>query len=683
MPYASRRQWKWAFASGQPFARRWAHETPGGEGARFRRLPERAAKAEPAENAQSGAPRKKMTPAEVARHAALVRWKKKNPLMARQMAIREKRKAKGSGAKPKPAPVDKAAQQAENRAKTYEALGLFEDATAALDALRKGEAVDDDGGLVKLGLAEQAADGTYRLTAAGRALHSAASRGDVGAARDTLSKAKDRAEASAAAEAEAAGKEGKEGEKPKGGGGGGGGGGKEEPEDKDAAKEQERAQRTAETAGKVGLAPEDTDDLRAAAEAGGVQNEKLIALGLVGEDGTTTDQGRRALTALERGDVRGYRAALQDVEAARGRAKAKADRDAERGAEREARDAEREQARAEREQARADKDAAREKAKADKEAQELDDMADDYRRGRRGLSFEQQRKLIRAGRARMNGEKFELKTTDDDAPAWRWAIKQTASERAMFANMGSSGGGGGGGKPSGGQGGLWKRGPDGKRTPQAGVQTPKPGGGGGDKPAAAAGSSGTPVKPSKPEKDDDASAALPRKRDESDFAYEMRLLDAEESGQITMAQRDSALRQLLKGSTTADPAAVARLKTDIASAQSRMRDASAERERAQRDLVSAQVAAGNRAAAAARRRTSADNPHGLSGDGRSENNSAAARVRAARARLERAQAAEDQARRAAGEVYRNYGDLEIAAARETKARALALQLDLLELDHAG
>lgn len=43
----------------------------------------------------------------------------------------------------------------------------------------------------------------------------------------------------------------------------------------------------------------------------------------------------------------------------------------------------------------------------------------------------------------------------------------------MFANMGSSGGGGGGGgsggKPSGGTGGLWAKGPDGKRTPQAGL----------------------------------------------------------------------------------------------------------------------------------------------------------------------------------------------------------------------
>jgi hypothetical protein len=418
VPFRSKRQWSWAFASGQPFARRWAHETPGGEGARYRRLPERAAKAEPAENAASGAPRKKMTPAEVARHAALVRWKKKNPLMARQMAIREKRKAKG---KPAAAPEQAAAAPPANgdeRTKFLADLGLDANVAEALSEYLGGLAAGEEmalnaaaaEALQALGLATmREGDGPNRgidLTAAGKKLQAAVAKGDTARAMALVEKAHARAEKP---KGEAA-VDGKEGEKPKGGGGGGGGGGKEEPEqDKDAAKEQERAQRTAETAGKAGLAPEDAEDLRAAAEAGGVQNKKLIELGLVGEDGTTTDQGRRALTALERGDVRGYRAALQDVEAARGRAKAKADRDAERGAEREARDAEREQARAAREQERADAEAAREKAKADKEAQELDDMADDFRRGRRGLSFEQQRRLIRAGRARMNGERFELK----------------------------------------------------------------------------------------------------------------------------------------------------------------------------------------------------------------------------------------------------------------------------------
>lgn len=51
------------------------------------------------------------------------------------------------------------------------------------------------------------------------------------------------------------------------------------------------------------------------------------------------------------------------------------------------------------------------------------------------------------------------------------AIKQTAQDRAMFANMGSSGGGGGaGGKPTGGQGGLWKVNPEtGKREESQGL----------------------------------------------------------------------------------------------------------------------------------------------------------------------------------------------------------------------
>jgi hypothetical protein len=412
VPFRSKRQWSWAFASGQPFARRWAHETPGGEGARYRRLPERAAKAEPAENAASGAPRKKMTPAEVARHAALVRWKKKNPLMARQMAIREKRKGK-----PAPAPEQAAAPPAngDERTKFLADLGLDANVAEALSEYLGGLADGEEmalnaaaaEALQALGLATmREGDGPNRgidLTAAGKQLQAAVAKGDTAAAMALVEKAHARAgkEPEGEAGVTAPDKE----EKPKGGGGGGGGG-KEEPEqDKDAEKQQ----RTAETAGKVGLAPEDTDDLRAAAEAGGVQNKKLIELGLVGEAGTTTDQGRRARAAPERGDGRGDRAALQDVEAARGRAKAKADRDAERGAAREARDAEREKAKAEREQARAAAEAAREKAKADKEAQELDDMADDFRRGRRGLSFEQQRKLIRAGRARMNGEKFELK----------------------------------------------------------------------------------------------------------------------------------------------------------------------------------------------------------------------------------------------------------------------------------
>ena len=42
MPFASQRQWRWAFATGKPFADRWARETPGGKGKRYRRLRARA-----------------------------------------------------------------------------------------------------------------------------------------------------------------------------------------------------------------------------------------------------------------------------------------------------------------------------------------------------------------------------------------------------------------------------------------------------------------------------------------------------------------------------------------------------------------------------------------------------------------------------------------------------------------
>lgn len=44
--FRSKKQWRWAYATGQPFARRWAHNTPGGPGTRYRQLPTRVKKAE-------------------------------------------------------------------------------------------------------------------------------------------------------------------------------------------------------------------------------------------------------------------------------------------------------------------------------------------------------------------------------------------------------------------------------------------------------------------------------------------------------------------------------------------------------------------------------------------------------------------------------------------------------------
>ena len=44
MPFRSKKQWKWAFATKQSFARRWAHETKGGKVKRYRKLPNKRRK---------------------------------------------------------------------------------------------------------------------------------------------------------------------------------------------------------------------------------------------------------------------------------------------------------------------------------------------------------------------------------------------------------------------------------------------------------------------------------------------------------------------------------------------------------------------------------------------------------------------------------------------------------------
>ncbi len=39
--FHSKAQWRWAFATKKPWARRWARKTPGGKIIRYRRLPRR------------------------------------------------------------------------------------------------------------------------------------------------------------------------------------------------------------------------------------------------------------------------------------------------------------------------------------------------------------------------------------------------------------------------------------------------------------------------------------------------------------------------------------------------------------------------------------------------------------------------------------------------------------------
>lgn len=126
---------------------------------------------------------KKLTPeqrSELARIAAQARWEGHN-----------KQPKKPKGRKPK---KDKAAESANNRAAVFDQLQVAE-GRDVLAALEKGEMPDEDEAekMREIGLVERADDGTFRMSAAGRMLLNAASRGDTGRAGEIISRAKDAA----------------------------------------------------------------------------------------------------------------------------------------------------------------------------------------------------------------------------------------------------------------------------------------------------------------------------------------------------------------------------------------------------------------------------------------------------------------------------------------------------------
>lgn len=139
--------------------------------------------------------------------------------------------------------------------------------------------------------------------------------------------------------------------------GGGGGGGKKKPSDEEKAAEQERkkAANRATTAPKAGLSTAEAEFLAGIASGtqapGSFDGRHLAELGLTQDAGDTTeatDAGRRALAALERGDVRGALAAIQDGKAKVARDRAKAEQKRQRDEARRQRDAARRKKRASR-----------------------------------------------------------------------------------------------------------------------------------------------------------------------------------------------------------------------------------------------------------------------------------------------------------------------------------------------
>ena len=235
MPIESQAQWGYLFANKKPFARRWAHETPGGKGARFRRLPyKKRTKAltlaqleafvtsphydpDTAAAIASRVPEipslkgEQIAPGITRIHGNLCnvhgRYGKCPGASVTPPKVtlhRRKPRKPRKGAKPKKVqltPEQKRMQRitehAQNRQKVLSGLGIAADGQSALGDLADGAQPKDPsaierGGLVAAGLVEQAKDGSYRLSASGRAAMSAAASGDAGRTGAIISAARDR-----------------------------------------------------------------------------------------------------------------------------------------------------------------------------------------------------------------------------------------------------------------------------------------------------------------------------------------------------------------------------------------------------------------------------------------------------------------------------------------------------------
>lgn len=255
-PMQSQAQWRYLFASGKPFARRWAKETPGGVGRRFRRLPIKKKAYSVAEFAAVALKDDSVATAIAALHTPGLatlkgeqlapgvtrihgdlcnvhgRWgscraagyggaapaskrvaPKKLPAAPKPKGGKRATGKKGGTAR-KPIKTD-AQREQERQAKREQARQQHEadreqnrkDAVTklrnqpnaasmeALAKLERGESIDPDMAQTlagETGLVELHKDGTATLSSTGRAFLHALDRGDVAAAEDAQAQAQDR-----------------------------------------------------------------------------------------------------------------------------------------------------------------------------------------------------------------------------------------------------------------------------------------------------------------------------------------------------------------------------------------------------------------------------------------------------------------------------------------------------------
>lgn len=240
---------------------------------------------------------------------------------ASSTAAKPKRTPRAERATPEQQQAKRDAATVAKRTATFAALKLPEDAAGSLIDLAAGKPVPDDGGLLAMGLAEQSSDGSYRLSATGRAFVNAAERGDTGAARDAQSRAgdamqgkQDRQRVQAERQAARDKRRADAAAKPKGGGGGKG---SAKP---DAAAQQAKNRQTTlaalGTGGPQGagqatmLHLADTGTVDDPATAAAVADTTgLLTRGAAGGYGLSS-AGRAYIKALNSGDAAGARQAI-------------------------------------------------------------------------------------------------------------------------------------------------------------------------------------------------------------------------------------------------------------------------------------------------------------------------------------------------------------------------------------
>lgn len=246
-PFVSRAQAGWAFATGQPWARRWARETGS-----YKKLPKRkrlkAVCTCTKETLAPGVTRIRGNLCNVhGRWGACDKAGQSNSqrVAPKQLPKAPKPKAGGRGkrsaggkgrvaAKPKRTPEQRRAETeaahaqklSENRQKVADAMaaadaGLSPSGSKALLDFADGKPLDSAtaDGLAKMGLVEIGKDGQPRLSQAGRATVAAMNRGDVRGALDAIGRGSDRIAQQAEAERKRQEREAEKKKKGKGGGG--------------------------------------------------------------------------------------------------------------------------------------------------------------------------------------------------------------------------------------------------------------------------------------------------------------------------------------------------------------------------------------------------------------------------------------------------------------------------------